>query len=153
MTAMKVARRTFTFTDMDGSRGEVVAGERIVADHALVRDFPAEFRDFTLDDELKIRSAWIAEMNERAARPAGRAPVSEAGKREQREADFWRSTERLLERTAPNQPTSAERREQEFFDTALASLEESDARELADVNEEAVRDFRFDRGWSRRVSD
>jgi hypothetical protein len=155
MKAMKVARRTFTFTDMDGSHGEVVAGERIVADHALVRDFPDEFRDFGLDDELAVRSAWVAEMNRAEAqkRHTSREPLSRAGRAEREELRFWDSVTRDLERTAPDRPTSAEQSEQAFFDQALASIEDSEAAELAEVNEAATRDFGFDRGWSRRVSD
>ena len=155
MTAMKVARRTFTCTDMDGSRGEVVAGERIVADHALVRDFPAEFRDFGLDDELAVRSAWVAEMRrDEAERHSPREPLSRAGREERKQDDFWRSTEALLERTRDDQPTSEQRAEQAFFDRAVAQLEESDTRELAEVNADAERAYGFDRdSWSRRVAD
>jgi hypothetical protein len=149
---MMIATRSFTFTDAYGS-GEVVKGERVDSGHELVKMFPDAWRDFTLQDELRIRSDCIADMNERAARPAGRAPVSEAGKREAREADFWRATEALLERTALNQPTSEEQREQAFYDQALASLESMDTRELAEVNADAVRDYWFDRGWSPRISD
>ena len=154
MKAMKIAKRTFTYMDTDGP-GEVVAGERVVADHALVRDFPDEFRDFTLDDELQIRSAWVAQMrSEEAERHTKtREPVSRAGRAEREELRFWDSVTRDLERTAPDRPTSAERSEQALFNESLALIESMDSRELAQVNADAERDYGFDRGWSRRVAD
>ena len=136
-TPMKVARRGFTYTDMDGSHGEVVAGERIVADHALVRDFPAEFRDFGLDDELAVRSAWIAEMRrDEAERHSPREPLSRAGRAEREETRFWTGVDQLLFR---DERTSEERAEQRVFDEGIAQLERlEEARlreETADLTE------------------
>jgi hypothetical protein len=151
---MKVATRSFSYIDDDGVRDTIVAGrDRIADDHPLARAFPGNWREENLEDELKVRRDCIASMRERAARPAGRGALSEAGREELRQQDFWRATEALLERTARDRPTSAEQREQAFFDQALASLESMDTAELAEVNETATRDFGFDRGWSRRVSD
>ena len=147
MTAMMIAKRTFTFTDRDGSHGEVTAGERIVADHALVGDFPDEFREQGLADELKIRSDWLAHVNERAARPAGRTPVSEAGKREAQEADFWRASEALLERTRDDQPTAEERRPEDFYSRALQQIEDSDAARMRDER------IALNEAWHGRLAD
>jgi hypothetical protein len=60
--------------------------------------------------------------------------------------------QRDLERIA-DRPTSAERREQDFYDQALAQFEDSGTRELADFNADVVRDYGFDRRWSRRTAD
>ena len=133
---MMVATRRFKFSDAYGS-GEVVKGERVDPSHELVKMFPDAWRPFTVQDELRVRSDRVAELREAAARPAGRAPVSEAGKREAREADFWRSTTALLERTAPDQPTSAERREDAFLADAQRQIEDLEAArmrgELAEI--------------------
>ena len=110
---MKIATRTFTFTDAYGS-GEVTKGERIADDHELVKMFPDAWRNFTLDDELKIRSTRVAELREAAERPAGRAPVSRAGREERKQEDFWRSVDRMLH--PDDGRTSEERREQAVFD-------------------------------------
>ena len=133
MNAMKVATRTFTYTHTDGSRGEVVAGERIVADHALVRDFPAEFRDFGLGDELAVRSARVEELREHAARPAGREPVSRAGRAERDELRFWSQVDQQLHR---EEYTRAERAEQQIFDDGLRQIERRDEARLAEQTDE-----------------
>jgi hypothetical protein len=77
---------------------------------------------------MKIRSTRVAELREAAERPAGRTAVSEAGKREQREADFWRSVDRQLH--PDDGRTSEERREQRIFDDGLAQLERLDEARL-----------------------
>ena len=134
MKAMKVARRTFTYMDTDGP-GEVEAGERIVADHALVRDFPDEFRDFGLDDELAVRSAWVAEMRREEAErhTASPEPVSRAGREERKQEDFWRSVDQQLHR---EEYTSAERAEQAVYDDGLAQLERLEAARMRGELEE-----------------
>jgi hypothetical protein len=149
---MKIETRTFTYQDKFGG-GVVEEGERVADGHELIAQYPSCWRDFGLDDELKVRSDRIAELPEAAERPAGRTPVSRAAREERKQEDFWRATEKLLDRTRDDLPTAAERKEQAFYDRALAEIEESDAQEIAQVNDEAVRDSAFDRGWSRRVSD
>jgi hypothetical protein len=126
---MKIATRTFTFTDAYGS-GEVTKGERIADDHELVKMFPDAWRNFTLDDELKIRSTRVAELREAAERPAGRAPVSRAGREERKQEDFWRSVDRMLH--PDDGRTSEERREQAVFDDGLRQIERLDEARLAE---------------------
>jgi hypothetical protein len=56
--SMMVAKQSFTFVDTDGP-GRVEEGERVSANHALVRDHPQHFRSFGLDDELRVRSERV----------------------------------------------------------------------------------------------
>ena len=151
-TAIHVATKAFR-AEIDGETIDVAEGERVIAGHALISRYPQHFRARQLREELAIRSRRVEELREQAARPASREPVSEAGRAARREEDFWRSTRVMLERTREDQPTSEERREQAFFDRALAQIEDVDTRELAEVNADAVRAYGFDRGWSRRVAD
>jgi hypothetical protein len=151
-TPVKIATRAFV-AEIGGERIDIAEGERVVAGHEIVAAYPDHFRTRELEEELAIRSDWVAEMRRQEdERRAPREPLSRAARAEREATRFWDGVTRELERTAPDQPTREERQEQAFFDRALAQIEESDTRELAEFNDEAARDFGFDRGWSRRVS-
>jgi hypothetical protein len=146
---MMVATRSFPIR-YEGQDDEIVAGQsRCSDDHPLVQQYPDAWREEGLADELAIRSARIAELNDRDTR-VSYTPQTESGKREQREAQFWGGVQRMLEPVVP----AAERAEQRIFDEALAAFDASEARQQADFNADTEHEFRFDRdGWNRRVAD
>jgi hypothetical protein len=150
---MKIATRAFV-AEIGGERIDITEGERVDPSHDLVRRYPQHFRTRELAEELALRSARIADLHDDTRRVTSHAPLTERGRREREEANFWNGVQRQLERTAPDRLSSAERREQDFYDQAIAQFEQSGTRELADFNADVVRDYGFDRGgWSRRTAD
>jgi hypothetical protein len=126
----------------DGERVRLVAGrDRVGAEHELVRRFPAKFGKtamrssrshsrgadakaepahlIPLEEELRRRSAWLAEIERRAQRRASRRRRSADPERA-----FWDGVERLLGEPALNPKT---RREQAVYDTALSQMQSSDS--------------------------
>jgi hypothetical protein len=151
---MRIATQSF-IAEVDGERIEIVAGvDRVAPDHPIATKYPQHFRSRGLEEELQIRSERVDDLASRDFSASGSTPVSRAGRAERDAANFWTRVQRDLDRTAPDLPTSAERAEQEFFDTAIVQLEESGTRELAEANAEAERAYGFDRGgWNRRMAD
>jgi hypothetical protein len=123
---MKVATRTFSYIDDDGVRDEIVAGrDRIADDHPLARAFPGSWREEGLEDELKVRSAWVAEMRRAEdERRAPSEPLSRAGRAEREELRFWSQVDQQLHR---DDRSSEERREADFYDRALTQIEDLEA--------------------------
>jgi hypothetical protein len=101
---MKIATKAFVFT-YDGQRDETIAGvTRVHDDHELVAQHPDCWRDETLQDELKVRSERLRELDRRAER-GGRGGRSgrdgnwpESVTRRRDEERFWA---RMLDGFAP----------------------------------------------------
>ena len=136
---MKVATKSFSYIDDDGVRDEIVAGrDRIADDHPLARAFPDCWREEGLADELKLRSAWVAEMRraEEERHTSTREPVSRAGRAEREEERFWSQVDRELHR---DERSAAERAEQRVFDEGIRQIERLDEarlrEETADLTE------------------
>ena len=127
---MMVATRSFPVR-LDGQDDEIIAGRtRCDPNHPLVRQYPDAWREEGLADELRIRSECVDAIRAAEERDTRtREPLSRAGREERRQEEFWRSVDRQLHR---DDRSSEERTEQDFYDRALAQIEESDAARVRD---------------------
>jgi hypothetical protein len=147
---MKVATKSFAFTDEDGHRDEVVADVTRVYedDHPLVTGHPDCWRTVTgpekkafyradVEDECAFRKERLA------ARPsAGRKPQSAAGRRQAADDDFWG---RMVSELAPPEPPA---------DENLAVIEEYDAAQARAANDGISEMWhgRLEAGWHARTA-
>jgi hypothetical protein len=139
---MKVAVKDFPFT-YDGQRDEAIAGcTRVADDHPLVAEHPDCWRDEGLQDELRIRSERLRELERRAARPAEDRDWPESVRRQRDENRFW---SRMLDELDPEDHDRDRGLDAvEAFDAETARSAREDIDELWPAN-------RLESGWQGRI--
>ena len=118
---MLTAARAFTAT-IGGHREHVERGERVAADHPLVKAAPrGAWEPFTVEQECAFRAAAVADING-PDRDEQHAYRSASVKREVEQDRFWQGVTRMLEPAVDPEA----RREQNFYDTAQRQIEQAD---------------------------
>lgn len=144
---MMIAKRAFTASARGYESEPIAEGERLDATHPIVKAHPEMFRAREVAEELAIRSARIAELNDPARGLATSEPLSAAGRQQRDEDAFWRSVDTMLHRPERVDP------EQAIYDRGLELIETHARTVVDDETERWASEYRWTESteaWHRR---